>query len=79
MSKRKRYRAFAFAIVYGAGIIAQLAMFCTVFWWGITGTLGQHIMAIIIMSAQGILLLRSGGWWLHATAKITGVEPGGHR
>ena len=74
-----RQRIAAFAIVYGAGILAQLAMFCTVFWWGVTGTLSQNIMAIIIMSAQGILLLRSGGWWLHVAAKITGVRPGGHR
>ena len=79
MSRRKRCRAFVFAIVYGAGILAQLAMFCSVFWWGITGTLGQHVMAIIIMGAQGILLLRSGGWWLYAAAKITGIETGGNQ
>lgn len=69
-------RIATFVIVYGAGILAQLAMLCAVLWWGITGTLVQLIMAIII----GILLLHhSGGWWFHAAAKITGVETGGHR
>ena len=77
MGRRTRYRAFA--IVYGAGILAQLALFCVVLWWGITGTRTQAVMGLIIMPAQGILLLRSGGWWLHVAAKITGVETGGHR
>lgn len=71
-----KQRIATFTIVYFTGILAQLAMFCTVFWWGITGTLGQNLMAIIIMIVQGVLLLCSGGWWLPVAAKITGAGPG---
>lgn len=72
-----RTRVTIFAVLYVAGILAQIALIAVVCVWGITGTLGQNILAVPILIAQGVAIMGSAMWWLPVCAAVTGLpKPG---